>query len=454
MRKAFIGRVFVIMLIVFDLLLTSTSAMTVASPYIPVDPLNTNLIRLVKVEILEPVEGAAATAIAEPPYNGKASIKFHVKIQAYNNISKILLNANSTDGSNSNFSVDLTPNHDPIENGTPPSKTYEREWNAIYSPGQWKVVITATDEKGFTGSGTVNFRVMPSNTVNPGPASITSVNPLTAQMQILLRGTAGNANALYTPEQRVTLYGRNLKNNNYLKVYLSPIGTVPDPEYSPEGGLPVSNWILYEAEILSKGTNTAGIDFITVKVPKIPLSTPYVAGGLTCNSTSLLWRLVVKDTWQRPQRVSPGDDIYKVYPDPFKPQTQRGTAFRLTMPEYPYLYGFGFKNTAQDSNLDEFLSSYGDSAYINIIVAKVPDPIYWLLWYPVYLEWIHKSGWSCIGMSATSLLMKNGLLDPEEIDSLVHYPAGFTDLVRPAQYNKSALCPIGDFPGQRTCGLI
>lgn len=451
MRKTFLLSV----VVVLALFIANIAASAITYPLPPVITNDKPNLQFVTVDIIEPVQGLSISVAPEPNRGVIAEIDFHVKAVGTANISSIHVKAVCLEGDAPDQEFDIYSPGDPIEpNYTAPSKTIEREFIGYFREGEWQAEVTAADVNGIMGSDTVSFSVVSTTAGNPGPASISSVTPLQAAMPILLRGYAGSPDALYTPGEEVIIYGENLKNNPCLNVYLSPIGRIPDPEYKPEGGLPVlrDKWVLYEAEILSKGIEAAtGRDFMRVKIPNIPLTTPCTEGGLADDSFSLLWRWVIKDDWPRPERIGPGDDEYKVYPDPFKSQTERGPAFRLIEPAYPYLYGFGFNNPSHGTDFDEFLSCYGNNAYIcigalGVCIARVPDPIYWVLWYPVYWLWITGSGASCIGMSSTSLLMKNGYLKPEDLDIMTHYPAGFTEPGMPAQYDKSWLYPLGDYP--------
>jgi hypothetical protein len=409
------------------------------------------------VQIFEPQDGAIFTMSPDKNAGMSAKVNYRVQVDAAAYIERVNFQAIRTDldPQKTVYQFDLYTPPDPIEPGyQPPTNSVVREGTLNFAAGQWKIHITATDENGKSGSAVVHFTVQSSSALNPGPASIISVTPLQASLSVLLRERSGAEEAIYTADSEIVVWGNNFLKNDFLEVFVSPMGRIPDTHYLPDYGLPTWEWVFYQAEILLKGHNLEkGQDFIKVRIPKIPETTPLksYAGSLFDDSSKIQWRIVVKDSWNRPERISIGDDIYKVYPDPYKSQELREPAFKFVKPPYPLLYGFGFKNVGHETNLDEFLSSYGNNAYIclggaGICAARVPDPIYWGLWYPIYRYWINHASGSCIGMSATSMLFYKGFLDSTQFDRRVYYPAGFLYSDWPARYDKSWLCPEADYP--------
>jgi len=56
------------------------------------------------------------------------------------------------------------------------------------------------------------------------------------------------------------------------------------------------------------------------------------------------------------------------------------------VPPYPAVHGFNFVNSETFPDLYEFLATYGNSAYICVdpigdCDARIPDPLYWLIWF-------------------------------------------------------------------------
>ncbi len=241
-----------------------------------------------------------------------------------------------------------------------------------------------------------------------GPVQLDSADPAQAPADMIVRTQNPQIASLPTAPH-VTLKGANL--HGLVKFYLSPATTSTDPD----------TWVLYPAQVAGYSADETQV---TLTVPLLPKLTQ-VNKGNNQKVTSLArkWRWVAQDTWQRF-----GAQRWTVLGD-----------FRLTPPAYPLLSGFGFKNDDQSGSLKEFLSVYGDNAYICIgafgaCITHVPDPFYWVTWFPVYLGIINNSGGSCVGMSATSLLLYHGDLQPEQFDSNVSFPVGFTQH-GPADYD-------------------
>jgi hypothetical protein len=270
-------------------------------------------------------------------------------------------------------------------------------------------------------SGTCNYADAQFYVQQPLPAAtITSKSPPVA---MLLNGRTGAT----TPIPNFTIEGENL--HDQLTIYISPYTQEPDP----------AKWTLYPVQVLSRSPDLRSV---TVRMPTLTKTVRKLQpNGEVLNTLGIDWRWVVKDDWTRP-----GVDVWKGY-----------GAFRLTPPEYPLLYGFGFDNEDQDASLDEFLAVYGDHAYVcigafGLCLTHVPDPLYWTIWYPVYKLWINSSGGSCVGMSATSLLLYQGRLRPETFDSQIYFPAGFTARDSSAKWDYSGA--LGKLTGPPTPGNL
>ena len=204
----------------------------------------------------------------------------------------------------------------------------------------------------------------------------------------------------HTPTDTVVLQGGNL--HDQLEIYLSPDTVEPGQ----------NSWVLYPVKILHVSEDRKSIELET---PILPSTTQRsLPNGPIVNTLKVDWRWVVKDNWIRPD-----------WSDTF-----RSDPFRLLQPEYPEIYGFGFKNEDYDATYDEFLGIYGDSAYICVgalgfCATHVLDPLYASLYYLGYKLLIDDSGGSCVGMSATSLLMTAGDLSPAQFNTDVFFAAGF-----------------------------
>lgn len=172
--------------------------------------------------------------------------------------------------------------------------------------------------------------------------------------------------------------------------------------------------------------------WIEVEVPEFAAPIPY--GGY-------YWGIY--DRWVRPGNSGIGTAPW-IY----------GADFSLVPPSYPELYGFGFENEDDGADIDEFLSVYGNNAYVCIGLkvgdtcagVRAPDPLYWGIWFPVFHIWIDQANGSCVGMAATSLLMARSLLDPERYDANVLYPAGFTTIGKPKRWDYGTFGPVFQAP--------
>jgi hypothetical protein len=213
--------------------------------------------------------------------------------------------------------------------------------------------------------------------------------------------------------EEVTLFGTNL--HAEMEFYLAPVsGTFPvTPEY----------WTLLEAPIVSRDANG---NWVKVQAPFVPEYVREYTNGVFIPSFTSPWRWVAHDSWFRPGRIE-----YS-YTGPFS--TRR--------PPYPIVHGFHFKNDQTFPGLEEFLAAYGNNAYICVgafdhCATHVPDPLYWILWYPVHFIVIAKSGGSCVGMSGTSVELYNSILLPQDYDPLALTANGINDHNLPGDWDTS-----------------
>ena len=319
----------------------------------------------------------------------------------------------------------------PLQKGT---------WTAIPQS-----VVNGVDDFGDSITFTVEDVMLPP----AGPVSLSRVEPTRAAARILLRDDDGTG-ALYSDSEQVRIVGKNLDatTNPFLEVYLSPI---PFQESSliSSSALPTGDWCLYKADIVTTGALSGGDSFIDVSLPELPSTTPdrcTVPQRPEGSIFTTKWRWVIRDKWIRQERVhstwainSPRDVPWKDAPN-----------FVVTKPQYPLIDGFGFKNMGTDASYKEFLTVFGNNAYVCVdclpivgcacVLPRIPDPIYHLLWYPIYKKAVNSTNGSCNGMAATSLLMARNDLETEQFDPLVHYPAGFRNAGDPAKYKDSNFC--------------
>lgn len=246
------------------------------------------------------------------------------------------------------------------------------------------------------------------------PPGALTVNP-TAPVAKLRLNTTGDV----TPDTTHLIVGENL--HDLTTVYLSPV-----PETNVTN---FDNWTLFEATVI---TRSRDMKSMMVQIPLLDRTVPRQNNGPIVNTLSANWRWIVQDKWQRPININ-GHSV--------------SGSFKLRAPEYPLIYGFGFKNEPQDASLDEFLAVYGHNAYLcvgafGLCLTHVPDPLYWTIWYPVFKIWINESGGSCVGMSSTSLLFYHGYLNVGNYSSTAYFPAGIRDRGAPAKWNYDSISKV------------
>jgi len=246
------------------------------------------------------------------------------------------------------------------------------------------------------------------------------------------------------PDRLVTIYGQNLHENPFLTVSIAPIPPL-EPTLTVDSALPVGDWCTYETEIVDRG-EVNGESYLTVKLPELPLVLPSTCAGTEALFGSILqktWRFVIRDPWIRPEREHASWAI----PTPRTYPWHDAPPFVMVEPQYPLIHGFGFANMETDPKFEGFLSVYRENAYhcvglLGACATHVPNELYWILWWPLWNLIIRDTGGSCVGMSATSLLMANGELEPEDYDPEVHLPFGFEMAGDPATYSNGSICGL------------
>lgn len=239
-----------------------------------------------------------------------------------------------------------------------------------------------------------------------GPVSVTGVDVASPTPKVVLRDnpTLVSQN---TPSI-VKISGSNF--HDLVEVYLSPVDETlvcPCPD----------DWVLYKANVISRAADGS---WIKVETPTIPGRVSLRKNGPSGNPFGAGYRWVIYDPWTRPNVVT-----YNLWPNPHA----NPNSFSLTEPEYPYIWGFGFENRYDDPGWQEFSAVYGTNAYWCVgaggyCATYVMDPAY-ALFFPIYYLVGRAMTGSCGGMSSTSLMFKEGLLDAQQFDPNVYFPAGF-----------------------------
>ena len=268
--------------------------------------------------------------------------------------------------------------------------------------GTWTVVVIAEDDFGLVGTDEVELTILPGDAEYPGPIQVATVSPMQGAPRVQLTGGAIHR---YADGSLIGVFGENFHSD--LQVFLSPATSLVSS----------ADWILYECVNVR---NSADGTLLSFQVPEIPETTPMNghAGAPVIDSQRALWRILIRDNYLRPgvvlETAIPG--FVHEYPNE--------AYFNLVDSEYPMVHGLGFVNEEPRGSLNQFLSVYGDNAYV---LGLFPDPIYMGIWYPVFEIWMAAATGSCVGMAATSRLMADGDLDPRDIDPDVYRAAGFVN---------------------------
>src|SRR5262249_9635669 len=344
----------------------------------------------------------------------------------------------------SEFVQPLCTPPDPIE-GLPgcPAPPHLFTRTLSMNEGSWTVVARVTHGITAEVTGAVPFKVLQPDMPPAGPVILSEVSPNDGFPFTRLRLASPGADQL-TIESEVEIFGQNLDNNPFLRVYLTPKPT-PEPEFPVGSALPVTDWCLFAARIISTETVGGGNSKIKVAVPAVPAEVGTRCGVPAGSIFAKDWRWVVEDPWQRPERIH----RWWAIPSPRIGPAHDAPPFKVTDPLYPRVHGFGFENTAWDPTYNEFLTVFGNSAYLCVdclplvgcacVLPKIIDPLF-QLWWPAYWAWVKSSEKSCNGMASTSLLMAREELQPQDFDANVLFPAGFTDPGLPAVYEDTNFC--------------
>jgi hypothetical protein len=243
----------------------------------------------------------------------------------------------------------------------------------------------------------------------PLPASaITSMTPTNPQCGMVVRqGEPGGLGEV------VTLFGTNL--HAEMEFYLAPVSTSFPTTPSAWNLIPVT---VEQRDPLGK--------WVQVRAPFLPEFVAESVNQVFIPTFTSQWRWVAHDSWFRLG--------YTEY-------SHVGT-FTLRRPPYPAVHGFNFVNSETFPDLYEFLATYGNSAYICVdpigdCDARIPDPLYWLIWYPIHAAIIHSTGGSCVGFSGSSLGLFHHVLNPVDYDPLAFTAMGMLSPGYAARWDES-----------------
>jgi uncharacterized repeat protein (TIGR01451 family) len=316
--------------------------------------------------------------------------------------------------------------------------------NLPLQEGTWTVVARVLRGTQAEQSTPIRLTVLPSNRPPAGTISLSAVTPIAGAPRLLARDPGpDHPGGILTPPGETTISGRNLDNNPFLDVYASPIRP-GEPPLAPDSPLPVGDWCRFPARILGRGALPGGESVLRVELPALPLEAPTTCGvppGPLGSIFAKDWRWLIHDRWIRPERQH---DFWAI-PTPQALPWGSAPAFRMVKPAYPLIDGFGFVNKGTDPRYYEFLTVYGNNAYLcvgafGLCATRVPDPLYHLLWWPIYREFIQIVPGSCNGMASTSLLLAREDLQTEAFSPDVHFPVGFDQPGDPATYADTDSC--------------
>lgn len=267
--------------------------------------------------------------------------------------------------------------------------------NPYVSPTGIQPEATAGHRVNFPScpSGTCTYANVDFFNLQPiGATTITGFTPPTGWRPIVVRTASP---PLTVPSARVRLNGANM--HDQMTLYLA----------RERQGFPIEDWEKYEAPVVARDPAWTWIE---ANVPSIP-------------DTNGVWKWVIRDNW-----VRPGYTLWV-----------QSAQFPFGNVPYPIVYGFGFDNEDDDASFSEFLSSYGNNSYLcvgafGVCACRVINPLY-VLYYPIYRQWINSSGGSCMGISGTSLMMARGGLSAQSFDPNARFPRGLIDNDAPADYD-------------------
>jgi uncharacterized repeat protein (TIGR01451 family) len=382
------------------------------------------------VSILTPADGTVATADPCPVAPCTARFAFEVEVTGAP-MDSVFLEAHREEGFGFNQPLCTPP--DPIE-GIPgcPDPPFVFSRSLGLRDGSWTITAQVRRGDRTEVSAPVRLTVFPPDIEPAGPVALIQVLPLEGETTTVLRDPDPRfPDGLSLPPSEVQIFGQNLHNNPFLEVRVAPI-PFNEPSLTLGSALPLLDWCTFEAEILERGVAPDGRSFLRVAVPELPETTPTrcgIAPGPEGNTYNLNWRWIVTDRWLRPER----QHAHWAIPSPRVGEAWAGAPpFRVIRPGYPRFHGFGFRNHATDPRYREFQTVYGNNAYLcvgafGVCVTRIPDPLYHLLWWPIYRKVIGSTDGSCNGMASTSLLLARGQLQPSDFEPGVQCAFGFAD---------------------------
>lgn len=308
--------------------------------------------------------------------------------------------------------------------------------------GIWTIHARVTRGATVETSNSVTVTVLPSTLPPAGPVKVTAITPNFGAPAIRTREADSSFGLERTTGDIIEIVGENLDTNPFLEVYLAP-KPLFEPSISPESSPQTADWCKLPAEIVGAVSIGGGASKLQVRLPEVPLSMHTTCGvpaqGFS-SSFAKNWRWAIRDRWIRPERVH---EWVAWPPQPSHPGHD-APPFRLVKPAYPLINGFRFDNQKTDATYKEFLSVFGNNAYIclgafGLCATRVPDPFYHLLWWPIYMLAVDSTGGSCAGMSSTSLLMAREELQAKDFDPAVYFPVGLRTTYDPT-YEGTSFC--------------
>ncbi len=386
---------------------------------------------LASATILSPSDGTVATADPCRFPVCDATFSFEVEVTGAP-MDRVELTRTRADGFEAPSLSLCTP--PTLVNGTPgcPDPPTVLSRDMTLREGTWTVTARVTRDDDVVNSAPVQVTVLPPDLEPAGTVALAEVTPLEGETLTLLRDPGpGHPDGLASPPTEVRIIGENLDDNPFLRVHLAPIAA-NEPTLTADSALPVHQWCTFEAEILERGSAPGGRSFVRVAVPELPATTPVTCGptpGPEVDIHRADWRWIITDNWIRPER----EHAHWAIPSPRQGEAWAGAPpFRVVEPSYPRFHGFGFANHASSPRYREFLTVYGNNAYVCVgllgaCATRLPDPIYHVAWWPIYRAVIGRTDGSCNGMASTSLLMARGELEAGEFEVGVYCPFGFVD---------------------------
>ena len=397
-----------------------------------------------QVSLTQPNSGQTFTAADVcPAPTCPAEVPYRVGVAGapVNRVELIL--TNQADASTSVLSLCLTADFDATR--VCPTPTFSLAGTIGAGVGTWTLAARVVRGAAVETTDPVPFTVLPSAAARPGPVRIVAVVPSSASPAIRARDASAllPAGELTRPDV-VEIVGENLANNPFLEVYLAPKPSF-EVAISAQSEPLVVDWCKLRADIIQTVPLGGVASLLKVRLPEVPIFMHNTCGfdpqGFS-SSFDKNWRWVIRDGWNRPERVHE----WIATPPQRSHPGHDGPPFRLVKPPYPLIDGFKFANKKTDATYKEFLSVFGNNAYVclgafGVCATRVPDPTYHTLWWPLYMWVIDSTGGSCNGMSATSLLMAREDLQPEAFEPDVHFPIGLDTTFDPT-YDGSWCSPV------------